>query len=56
MGEPTVWAMRAGAKLTFLSTLVLKELLPQVPHTVSAVPGFSHPQAFANAACLTRGA
>jgi hypothetical protein len=37
MGEPTVWAMMAGAKLTFLYTLVLRELLPQFPHTEYAV-------------------
>jgi len=56
MGEPPVWAMRAEAKLTFLYTLVLRELLPQFPHIVYAVPGFRHPQAFANTACLTGGA
>ena len=56
MGEPPVWAMRAEAKLTFLYTLVLRELLPQFPHIVYAVPGFRHPQSFVNTACLTRGA
>jgi len=56
LGEPTVWAMMAGAKLTFLYTLVLRELLPQFPHTVYAVPGFRHLQSFVNTACLTRGA
>jgi hypothetical protein len=51
-----VWAMRADAKLPFLSTLVLRELLPQFPHTVYAGPGFRHPQSFVNTACLTKGA
>jgi len=40
MGEPPVWAMMAGAKLTFLYTLVLRDLLPQFLHTVYAVSGF----------------
>src|SRR5262245_53996198 len=40
MGEPTVWATIADAKLTFLYTLVLRDLLPQFLHTVYAVPGF----------------
>ena len=35
MGEPTVWTLRAGAKLPCLSTLVLRELLPQFPHAAA---------------------
>jgi hypothetical protein len=34
MVELTAWEMMAGTKLSFLYILVLRELLPQFPHTV----------------------